>query len=222
YILCGGGGTGFHILAEFAKNKEAVVLIEQDEERIARCESVGDFLYVKGDATDDRNLLAAGIERARGIIISLPSDKDTLYVTMTARMLNKRLRIISSMADQEFEPKLKQAGANRVVSPNFIGALRMASEMIRPAAVEFLDQLLRSQESNLRINELKVTEKSTLLGKKISESGLEDKYGLLVLGARQNTVEIEFNPVPLIILEPGISLIVMGEIDNIHRAQEIL
>ena len=113
YILCGGGETGRHILSEFIRNKEPIVLIEQDIDRIKRCETVGELLYVKGDATDDRNLTAAGIDKARGIIISLPSDKDTLYVTMSARMRSPRLRIISSMVDGAFEPKLKQAGADR-------------------------------------------------------------------------------------------------------------
>jgi len=220
YIVCGGGETGRLILAEILRSREQVVLIEQDEDRIERCKTVGDLLYIKGDATDDQNLVSAGIENAAGIIISLPSDKDTLYVTMTARMLNKKMRIVSSMVDPKLEPKLRNAGANSVVSSNFIGAMRMASEMIRPTAVEFLDVMLRSSQGNLRIHEITVPDHSELNGKKISEISLTDEFKLIVLGTRQGAKEIEFNPSPSQVLRPGMKLIVMGEVDNIERAKE--
>jgi voltage-gated potassium channel len=221
YIVCGGGETGRHVLTELMKNKEAVVLVEQNEAIIERCKDIGDLLYVKGDATDDQNLIAAGIEHASGILICLPVDKDNLYVTMTARMLNKNLRVISRMIDQNLEPKLRKAGANYVVSPNYIGGLRMASEMIRPTVVNFLDSMLRSNQGNLRIHQIIVTEDSQVKGKKISESGVKDRFGLLILGAKQNSNEIEFNPSPEQILEKGMTLIVMGDVDDIASARKI-
>lgn len=220
YIVCGGGETGRPLLAELVKNREPVVLIEVDKENIERCKStIEDLLYVKGDATDDRNLISAGIERASGIVISLPSDKDSLYVTMTARMLNKNIRIISRMIDQKLEPKLKKAGADSVVSPNFIGALRMASEMIRPAAVDFLDSMLRSTQGNLRIHQITISKDSSFVGKKIGEAGIKDNFGLLVLGAKEDAGEMEFNPSSSQILKDGMTLIVMGEVDNIAMAK---
>ncbi|MBU4344926.1 MAG: potassium channel protein [Proteobacteria bacterium] len=222
YIVCGGGETGCPLLEELIKNREQVVLVELDEKNIERCSRVENLLYVKGDATDDQNLLAAGIERAAGIIIALPSDKDNLYITMTARMLNKNIRIISRMTNQKLMPKLKKAGADSVVSPNFIGALRMASEMIRPAAVDFLDSMLRSRKHHLRIHEITVSARSNAVGKKISESGIKDKFNLLVLGTKQNSKEIEFNPSPSQVLEEGMTLIVMGEVDDIARARKNL
>ena len=220
YIVCGGGETGCPLVEELVKNREQVVLIELDEKNIERCSRVENLLYVKGDATDDQNLLAAGIERAAGIIIALPSDKDNLYITMTARMLNKKIRIISKMTNQKLKPKLKKAGANSVVSPNFIGALRMASEMIRPAAVDFLDSMLRSRKQDLRIHQITVSAHSSAVGKKISESGIKDKFNLLVLGAKQNSEEIEFNPSPSQVLKEGMTLIVMGNVDDIARARK--
>ena len=96
----------------------------------------------------------------------------------------------------------------------------MASEMIRPAAVDFLDKMLRSDQGNLRIHELTVSKRSETVGKKISESGLKDRYNLLVLGRRRGSNEIEFNPSPDQILEAGVKLIVMGEVDNIHLAEK--
>ena len=195
-------------------------MIEKEQDNIKRCQSIDDLLYIKGDATDDENLMAAGIKHAAGIAIALPSDKDNLYITMTARILNKDIRIISRMIDEKLRPKLKMAGANRVVSPNAIGALRIASELIRPAAVDFLDSMLRSKRSNLRIHEIVVTGNSGLAEKSLHASNIKDKYNLLVLGARYRDNEIEFNPSPAQILKVGMILIVMGEIDQIARARQ--
>ena len=220
YIVCGGGETGRPVIAELVKNQEPVVLIEQSEESIEKCKSLWqDLLYVKGDAADDSNLVAAGIGQAKGVIVSLPSDKDNLFTTMSARMLNSRIRIISRVTDLGLEAKMRRAGANSIVSPNFIGALRMASEMIRPAAVDFLDTMLRSSRGNLRIHELNVLEKSDLVNKNIIEAGLKEKYELLVLGIRCNNKDIEFNPSPTRTLEAGETLIVMGDVENITRAR---
>jgi voltage-gated potassium channel len=180
-------------------------------------ETAPDLLYIRGDATDDNNLIRAGIEHAAGVIISLPSDKDTLYITMTARMLNKHIRIVSRVSDQKHEAKLKKAGADSVVSPNTIGALRMASEMIRPTAVGFLDTMLRSNKGNVRIHDLPISERSRFLGKKIQDAGITE-LGLLVLGLRRTSGEMEFNPAPGITLEAGMTLIVMGEVTRIAEA----
>ena len=219
YIVCGGGETGGGVIAELCKNNEVAVLIEENTERIERCQAICDLRFIQGDATEDENLIAAGIERAAGIIITLPSDKDTLYVTMTARMLNQKMRIISRMTNPHLEPKLLKAGADAVVCPNAIGALRMASEMIRPTAVDFLDRMLRSSRGDLRIHELTVSENSKFNAKEIRECGLEERYGLLVLGAKGKSDEIEFNPAPTEVLTAGTTLIVMGAVGQIAKAK---
>jgi len=139
---------------------------------------------------------------------------------MAARMLNKNLRIVSSMTDPKLEPKLKQAGANRVVSPNFIGALRIASEMIRPTVVEFLDSMLRASQGNLRISQIVITAHCPMIGKSISESGLDRHYALLVLGLKEPTQELVFNPSPTSQLNAGTTLIVMGDSSDIARAKK--
>ena len=141
---------------------------------------------------------------------------------MTARMLNPKARIISRMTNSQLEPKLLKAGATSVVSPNAIGALRMASEMIRPAAVEFLDNLLRSERGELRIHQIAVNSNSSLAGKTIMKSGLRDRFNLLLLGVRRKDGEFEFRPLSSFVLEAGMTLIVMGDIDNIDRAREAL
>ena len=220
YIICGGGETGRPVIAELIKNGEQVVLIEMDEEIIERCKEIGDLLYIKGDAADDASLAAAGIDKASGIIVTLSSDKDNLFTTMSARMLNSRVRIISRVISKNLEPKMRRAGANKVVSPNYIGALRMASEMIRPAAVDFLDSMLRSSRGNLRIHQINVSDQSPLVGKTLMDGGLKQDYELLVLGVRHLNREMEFNPSPQLVLEKGMTLIVMGEVGNITKVRQ--
>jgi voltage-gated potassium channel len=222
YIICGSGETGLPLAVELVVSKASVVMIDQDAVAIERCRQVKGLYYIQGDATDDKNLVAAGIDRAAGITICLPSDNDNLYITMTARMLNPTARIISRMTNSQLEPKLLKAGASAVVSPNAIGALRMASMMIRPEAVAFLDNLLRSDRGELRIHQIIVNESSSLAGKTIMNSGLRDRFNLLLLGVRCQNGEFEFRPPSTFLLEVGMTLIVMGEIEHIDRAREAL
>ena len=222
YIVCGGGETGFPLAVELVTSKASVVLIEQERAVIEGSRQIKGLYHVHGDATDDKNLIAAGIERATGITICLPSDNDNLYITMTARMLNPTARIISRMTNSRLKPKLLKAGASSVVSPNAIGALRMASEMIRPAAVDFLDNMLRSERGELRIHQITVTGNSPLAGNTIMKSGLRDQYNLLLLGVRRQNDEFEFRPPSSFILEAGKTLIVMGDIENIDLARAAL
>lgn len=189
---------------------------------IEQCKSVCDLLYVQGDATEDQNLIAAGIANAAGIIVCLPSDKDCLYVTMTARMFNKNLRIISRMANPKHKAKLKMVGADAIVSPNAIGALRMASEMIRPTVVDFLDKMLRSKAGTLRINEITISENSAVEGKRIGESKIKEKFRLLILGIKEGADDIAFNPPVSQILKKGMTLIIMGDVADMKRAKQVL
>lgn len=222
YIVCGAGETGFPLAVELVTSKAKVVVVEQEGDVIEYCRQIKGLYHVRGDATDDRNLIAAGIERATGIMICLPSDNDNLYITMTARMLNPTARIISRMTNSQLKPKLLKAGATSVVSPNAIGALRMASEMIRPAAVEFLDNMLRSERGELRIHQIDVNCNSNLCGKPIMTSGLRDDFNLLLLGVRPKDAEFVFRPPSSFVLEADMTLIVMGDIENINRAREAL
>jgi len=222
YVVCGGGETGRPLIAELLKNMKTVVLIEASRDVIELCKPIGDLLYVEGDATEDQNLIAAGIANAAGIIVCLPSDKDCLYVTMTARMFNRKLRIVSRMSDPKHRAKLKKAGADGIVSPNAIGALRMASEMIRPAVVDFLDTMLRSKRGTLRINQIIVSEDAAFQGRTLRDSGLKDKYNLLILGLKNEDGDIQFNPPPSQVLEKGMTLIVMGDVSDFERVLKTL
>lgn len=218
YIVCGGGETGLPLIEEIVKNKEEAVLIDFDPDSAAHHQFRDSILYIRGDATDDHNLISAGIDHAAGIIISLPSDKDNLYITMTARMLNPKIRIISRMTNPKMRDKLIKAGADGVVSPNFIGALRMASEMLRPVTVSFLDTMLRSGDGTIRIHDVQITGKSHFSGKKIIDLSLNKKHDLLLLGLKTDS-EMLFNPSEETELKEGMTLIVMGKSADISKAK---
>ena len=221
YIVCGGGETGCPVLLELNKNNEPIVLVEKSCDIIKKCQTMmPDLLYIEGDATDDENLVKAGIDVAAGIIISLPSDKDNLYITMASRMLNPSIRIISRMTSQKLESKLYKAGANGVVSPNSIGALRLASEMLRPTVVDFLDSMLRSNQGTLRINQITIPNNSKFIGKTILEMKLREKFGLLILGIREKHEKIEFDPGDSTVLKPETTLIVMGDVNHCAKARK--
>jgi len=159
------------------------------------------------------------VERAAGIIIALPSDKDNLYITMTSRMINPRIRIISRMTDQKIEPKLIKAGADGVVSPNRIGALRLASEMIRPTVVDFLDTMLRSGKGDLRINQLRVAEGSSCIGMTLAEMGVWQRFSLMLMGIKPLNGEIEFDPPRDRRVDGPCDLIVMGRAGHVQKAE---
>jgi len=146
---------------------------------------------------------------------------DNLYVTMTSRMLNPKVRIVSRIVNQGLRPKIIKAGADRVVSPDAIGALRMASIMIRPTVVDFLDSMLKSGFSQYRIHQITISKDSPAVGKTIAESGLKDKFGLLILGTRRPDNDIDLNPHPTFVLKEGMTLIVMGKADEISRAKSL-
>ena len=232
-IVCGAGETGLRVVEELLKNLNRVVAVDVDPQRLSLLETVADaaehrghgdgggLFFLNGDATDDQVLDNAGITKASGLVAALPSDKENLYITMSARMLNPTLRIVSKYVDIGIEPKLRKAGANSVVSPTLIGGLRIASEMIRPSAVDFLDKMIRSARGTLRIEEIAVREDSKLAGKKLGEYDLPKKYDLMVLALeRTRGATMEFNPDPETSLEPGMILVVMGEVRDIKRARQ--
>jgi voltage-gated potassium channel len=173
---------------------------------------------VVGDATHDEILLEAGIERAAGVISALTEDKDNLFVTITARALNPALRIVAKAIDPRADAKLRRAGADSVVSPNMIGGLRMAAEMVRPAVVSFLDEMTRQKESPLRIEEVPVPAASRLASRRVSELDLPRRR-LLLLAVRLpgEPARYLYNPEPTHALAGGETLIVLGEPDHVRQ-----
>jgi voltage-gated potassium channel len=195
YIICGSDETAQTIAQEMLLTQKKFVLIESDKERIERLGTLGALIIVHGDSTEDGVLHKAGIERAKGLITCLPTDEANLFVTISARSLNPGLRIVAKGVDTRSHKKMIKAGADSVISPAYIGGMRMVSEMVRPAVTTFLDMMLRERERVLRFDEVTVAAGSPLLGKTICESKLEEKTGALLVALRKGGVkDFDFNP----------------------------
>jgi len=141
-------------------------------------------------------------------------------VVLTARNLNKKIRIVSKCIEDESERKFENAGVDKTVSPTRIGGLRMASEMVRPAAASFLDIMLRDKKG-VRFDEVEITETSKLNGKTVSETGILEQTGAIIVSIRRKSGEFEYNPRGATNVVAGDSLIVLGDIEEIVKLREI-
>ena len=223
-IICGAGETGIHVIREFLESNINIVVIDDNEERLQGLQSMlGTFPVVVGDATEEWILEKAGIERASGIVVVLPSDKDNLFITVTARRMNHKLKIVSKGIDVKTLDKLKRAGADGVVSPNYIGGLRIAAEIIRPHVVQFLDLLSRDNELDLHIEELELPVRYPYNGQRLRDTDIRQK-DLLVLAVQSPTDDTwYYNPPPDYVIEPHSTMIVMGKVGAVvHFRNELL
>ena len=216
-ILCGGGRTGHYIAEEFFRTNTLFVLVEQDQAVLDGVLQLGDIPFVQDDATQDETLQLAGIERARGLVAALGEDKDNVFLVLTARALNPNLRIVARLNDETNAGKLRKAGADEVVSPNVIGGLRMASVMLRPAVVTFLDEMLRVPNQTLRVDEVHMEQFPHLTGKTLGEADIARRTGMLVMAVKSVTSGYQFNPGASTRLQAGDILIVVGTREQIDR-----
>ena len=214
YIVCGIGDTGVHALEEMIQMDMDFVAIERDQERIDHELATKAFLYVQGDATEDEVLIRAGVERARGLIASLSRDQDNLFVVLSAKQLNPRLKIASKAVEANSLSKLKQAGADEVVLPDYIGGMRLASTVTRPIVVNFLDIMLRSQEAT-RFAESVIQPGTPLVGLTLGEAHIPDRTNLMVVAVHKRQGDFIYNPSGGLRLEVGDALIVIA--DNEQR-----
>jgi voltage-gated potassium channel len=213
YIVCGTGATGYAVLRELVNTERPVVAIELHDDRVHRLqEDFPNVPVLKDDFTDDEVLVRAGIARAAGIVICTTIDKDSLVTTITARQLNPKLRIIARAVNERSMARLRHAGADGVVSPAMIGGMRMASELVRPAVVGFLDMMLKDRDRNLRVEEVPVPERSPFVGRMIGDLNAHARTNCLILATRESqSGEYRYNPSDDTRLEGGTILIVMGD-----------
>jgi len=229
FIVCGLGDTGRHAVAELQKTATPFVVVDVSEENLKKMrelhtEVLGQMLYSVGDATEEEALQRAGIERAKGIISALPNDKDNLVITVIVRQRFPKMRIVARSTDKKFADRMMRAGANSTVSPSAIGGLRMASELIRPHVVGFLDQMLKEQGSTLRVEEIEVNPTSKWAGTALHDLNLKGHYNLLVLGLKNPSQpvgsELMINPPDHAVVPSDWVIIAMGDVKDIQRARQ--
>jgi len=218
-IVCGAGSTGRNVIEELLKTKRPVIAVDVNEELLkdlGEKHPGAEYAWVVGDATDDEVMSQLNIKEARGMVAALSSDKDNLYLTVSARQDNPKLRIIARCAEMSHVEKLKKAGADSVVSPNFIGGMRLVSEMVRPSVVRFLDEMLRDTRATMRIEE--VTLGNSALGDSLRDAKIHNQYGMLVLAIRaRDDSAWTYNPTAEAKLALGTTLVVLGTADQVAK-----
>ncbi len=207
YIICGCGNVALNIMNELLKTKREFIIACKNEERIKNLmETHSQMLALVGDPTDDEFLLKLGVTRAKGLFVTTGDDNINLVVCVSAKHLNPNIIIVSECNEINNFEKLKIAGADRVISPTFIGGLRMASEMIRPTVTTFLDEMMRGTSDELRVEEVKLS--SRFKGKTLKDLQLDRFKKTLLMSIKVDKKWI-YHPQPDYILPDNTTLIVM-------------
>ena len=219
YIICGAGRVGVHIMSELLATDNPFVAVDISRGAIEGL--AGDFteqVLLQADATDNSSLLEAGIERAKGLFAVTGDDYLNLVICLTAKHLNPSVKVVARCDDIKNIEKIKKAGADSVVSPNFIGGLRMASEMIRPTVVSFLDYMLRDKDNNLRIEEISTP--PSVVERSLSNLNLKQHACLLLLAVKRQE-KIIYNPPEDTVIQPEDTLMFMCCPEEKRKLEEI-
>jgi voltage-gated potassium channel len=207
-ILCGYGKVGKEVAHVFKNEKMPFVVIEYDEKACAKAISDG-FLALNMNASNDEALKEAGIMNAKALVAALGSDADNLYVTLSAKSLRPDIFVVARIDNEESEAKLKRAGADRTMSPYGIGGRRLAMLTLKPLVVDFIDTTMDRQGHEFTLEDVKVTQGSSMDGISVKES-LRRINGAHILAIKKKSGHLITNPPAETILEAGDELVLMG------------
>lgn len=209
YIVCGAGRVGAGVIRDIARSGQDFVIIEGDEAIADRLLTQG-HMVLMGDATNDDVLKAAGIERARGIVCAVSSDPDNLYITLTARDLNKEARIVARANDEAAVKRLLKAGADRVVSPALTGSSKMSQMLLRPAVADFFELATMTERLELEIEQVEIGAQSPFIGVALKDTGIRAEHDVIVIAIKRTSGEMIFNPAADTIIEERDALVTIG------------
>ncbi|MDE0535024.1 potassium channel family protein [Tenacibaculum sp. L6] len=220
-IVCGYGRNGRQAISKLKSYKKQIVVVEKYEGIVKQLDEKG-VLTIEGDATLDETLLRAGIMNADNLITALPSDADNLFVVLTAKQLNKDCKIISRASKETSYNKLKIAGADNVIMPDKLGGSHMASLVVTPDVIEFVDRLTIEGETTANLEEVAINDlPEKYLDKTILDLDLRKKTGCTVIGYRTPSKEYIINPEAEVKLEAGGNLIVLGRPEQINTLRKL-
>ena len=220
-IVCGYGRNGQQAILKLGNYNKEFVVVEKKKEMIETLDAQ-DILNIQGDATLDETLIRAGIEKASFLITALPSDADNLFVVLTVSQLNKSCKVISRASNESSYSKLKIAGADNVIMPDKLGGDHMASLVVTPDVIEFVDRLTIEGETTANLEEIAVNDlPEKYLNKTILDLDLRKQTGCTVIGFRDPDKEYLINPEANIKLVANSQLIVLGRPEQIIKLREI-
>ena len=220
-VVCGYGRNGKQAVAKLRQFNQPCIVIEKRKDEIADLER-DNILFVEGDATNDDDLKKLGLDRAKSLITALPSDADNLFVVLSARQFNKDFTIISRASNESSYGKLKFAGATNVIMPDKLGGAHMASLVVTPDLVEFVDRLTIAGTTNANLEEISVNSlPNEYLSKTILDLDLRKKTGCNVIGFKTKEGEYLINPDAKTKLEKDTHLIVLGNKEEILKLRDL-
>jgi voltage-gated potassium channel len=216
YVICGYGRIGSVISQELLEHRIPQLVIDSNPAVKGNLES-REIPYIIDDASNDDVLIEAGVERATGLVATLPSDADNTFIVMSGRGLNPGLFILARAELEKSNKKLMRAGANRVVMPHLIGGLKMAHFIVKPAVSEFVELTLQNREMELQLREMVVGEKSAFNGVTLVESRIRQELNVIVVAMNRKDGTTVFNPSSITRIEAGDTLIALGQGQDLDR-----
>ena len=222
YVLCGYGRVGREVAEDLAADGVSFVIVDQNESIVEECLADG-YRAILGEASSDEVLEAAGTRRARGLIATVDSDADNVFVTLSARKMNPNLHIVARSNSDESSGKLTMAGANRTLSPYSVGGRRLASLATRPSVVDFLDIVSRGEAGiEFRLEEFVVPKGSSLASHVIGELDVAKKTGARILAVRSKSGNFNTNPTAQDEIASGDTLIVLGTPEQVASLERLI
>jgi voltage-gated potassium channel len=218
-VVAGYGRMGTLLCAELRTAGEPFVLIEASADRVPEIERQR-ILYIQGDATEESVLEEAGIRRARALVTTVPSDADSVFITLTAREMCSQLMIVARAEHPTTQKKLRQAGANHVVLPASIGAHRIASLLTNPSAVEFIELVTKQSHLAIEMDEVPVVEGGSLAGLTLRHADIGRRTGVIVIAVKRADGRVEFPPTGDEPFCPGDSIVILGRRANLAQFRQ--
>ena len=220
YIICGAGRVGHSVANELARKPCPFVIVESDEKSAADLDPK--WLALVGDAASEKTLRDAGIERAAGLVAATTTDATNIYIVLTARGLNSRLKIIARATEERAERHLRTAGADIVISPYAAAGHRIAQSFLRPHLLDFLDITSdRSGANQMLIEEIRISPESPLAGTTVGSSGIHHKFGIMILAIRHANGNTRFNPEAPEPIQGNDHLIAMGATPQLTKLESL-
>ena len=221
YIICGYGRIGRVLTRYLTQRYLDVVVIERAAERIPVIDEDG-VLYLIGEAADEKLLMRAGIDAAKGLVTAVATDADNVFLVLRAKQLNPDIFIVARAEHNSVKKTLLAAGADKVISPYDLGARRMAHAILRPTVIKFLEMAFADDDTDIQVEELRVAPTSKFAGLPLLDTGIRKKWDLNVLTIRKTDESMVLNPKVDTLIEAGDTVVVVGRAVNIDQLARIL
>jgi voltage-gated potassium channel len=217
-VVCGMGRIGTIVAEGLQQENHQFCVVESERDREEELHQTG-YRYILGDATEEDTLEEAGVSRARLLLALLPTDADNLYVTIAAKEINPQITVIARAIEERAEVRLKRAGANKVVSPYKAAGLRVLNAAIHPTAVEFMELVTHRTQLALGLEEVQVSDRSQIKDQTISQCGIRNRFGVIVVAIKRKSGEMVYNPEANETILAGDVLVIIGKRPDLERFQ---